>query len=236
MLITTPKRSKRAFSSLLGLIRQAGHLTYRVREAISTTCKSALAIQLFVEVVTEMLISSMFADLDHAQPDVQEDILNWGTWIGSTLKINGLRLDACKHISRRFLQSFIHHVSSTVGKDWFFIAEYWDTHVETLIQLIHFFGRRVSFFDVPLVYNLSAASKTPHHFDLRRVFKGTLCGSCPSNTVVSNALWKAFIHSAALTSRFNIRPSLRIMTHKQHKHLLHLSNRGLCLMRILSFY
>ena len=175
----------------------------------------------------------MFADLDHAQSDVRDDILNWGTWVGSTLKINGMRLDACKHISRCFLRSFFHHLTSTVGKEWFFVAEYWDAKVETLTSLIRFFEKRVSFFDVPLVYNLSAASKNPHHFDLRRVFKGTLCGTCPSNAVVSNHFSTFFRISIVLTGYIKIRLLWRIMTHKQHRHLLHLLSRGLCLMRTL---
>ena len=128
---------------------------------------------------------SMFCDVDYAQPDVRADVLRWGEWMGQQFPIGGMRLDACKHISEDFLRDFVRHLSYSVGQDWFFVAEYWDGNVEVLSRLVRLFRGRVSFFDVQLVYNLSAASKLPRRYDLRKIFRGTLCTRHPRNAVVS---------------------------------------------------
>ncbi len=33
--------------------------------------------------------------------------------------------DAIKHYSSLFLRDFIQHIDKTVGRDWFFVGEYW---------------------------------------------------------------------------------------------------------------
>lgn len=38
----------------------------------------------------------MFADLDHAHPEVAEDIIKWGKWITKELGLAGFRFDAVK--------------------------------------------------------------------------------------------------------------------------------------------
>lgn len=65
----------------------------------------------------------MFADLDYAHPEVQDDVKNWGTWIGKEVKIKGLRFDAVKHFSEDFLKEFVRHLDQTVGEGWFLVGE-----------------------------------------------------------------------------------------------------------------
>lgn len=33
----------------------------------------------------------MFADVDYAHPEVQEDVLNWGKWVVKELGLKGVR-------------------------------------------------------------------------------------------------------------------------------------------------
>ena len=35
----------------------------------------------------------MFANFDHTHPEVREDMKRWGEWLGTELKLSGLRLD-----------------------------------------------------------------------------------------------------------------------------------------------
>jgi alpha-amylase len=125
----------------------------------------------------------MFADMDYSQLDVRADVLNWGEWLAKEVKLSGMRLDAIKHYSEDFLQTFIRHLDDTVGKDWFFVGEYWTAEFGILAPYITRMGCRMSLFDVQLVYNLSYASKT-RRIDLRRIFDGTLAKHLPKKAVV----------------------------------------------------
>jgi alpha-amylase len=125
----------------------------------------------------------MFADVDYSQPDVRMDVLNWGEWLGKEVKLSGVRLDAIKHYSEDFLRTFIRHLDETVGKDWFYIGEYWSAEFGILAPYIARMGGRMSLFDVQLVYNLSYHSKA-RRVDLRRIFDGTLARHRPRNAVV----------------------------------------------------
>lgn len=49
----------------------------------------------------------MGADVEHAHPDVRQDLLNWGVWMVKTFPISGFRFDAVKHISRTFIHDFV---------------------------------------------------------------------------------------------------------------------------------
>ncbi|KAJ9601967.1 hypothetical protein H2200_013526 [Cladophialophora chaetospira] len=117
----------------------------------------------------------MFADLDHSHPAVRSDIFNWGTWITSTLKLSGIRLDAIKHYSLTFIADFISHLdkSTSQGKRLFFVGEYWDADTNALEKVIRRFHGRLNLFDVQLVYNFSDFSKGRQQ-DLRTIFDGTL--------------------------------------------------------------
>ncbi|KUL85532.1 hypothetical protein ZTR_08075 [Talaromyces verruculosus] len=61
----------------------------------------------------------MFANLDHSNPEVRDDILNWAEWIGGQLPLKGMRLDAVKHYSAEFQRALVDHFRRS-QKDWFF--------------------------------------------------------------------------------------------------------------------
>ena len=144
-----------------------------------------------VEEVTDvaMLGTRMFADIDHNHPDVRRDMFHWAEWLGSQLKLGGLRVDAIKHYSARFLRDLIRHIDATVGRDWFIVGEYWRADSHVLAEYVDFMDRRISLFDVELCCNFSRISLGEQP-DLRSVFDGTLCALKPDNTVVSSDLRK----------------------------------------------
>jgi alpha-amylase len=128
----------------------------------------------------------MLADVDYSQPDVREDVFHWGQWIAKELGpgLRGLRFDAIKHYSQRFLRGFVEHLDKTVGEEWFLVGEYWSSDLKALGPLIDVFRRRMSLFDVQLVYNFSASSKAKR-CDLRKVFDRTLASSRYSDNAVT---------------------------------------------------
>lgn len=126
----------------------------------------------------------MLADIDYSQPEVREDVFHWCLWIAKELgpALRGMRFDAIKHYSQRYLRGLVEHLDNTAGKDWFFVGEYWDSDLKVLADVIETFKRRLSLFDVQLVYNLSASSKA-RHCDLSTMFYGTLAKHYPENAV-----------------------------------------------------
>lgn len=125
----------------------------------------------------------MFANVDHANPEVRKDLFYWIEWLASQLRLGGLRLDAIKHYSASFLKDLIAHIDATVGRDWFLVGEYWREDSAVLARYIEFMNHRLSLFDVRLVQNFSRLSWQPRG-DLRSVFAGTLVGIKPENAVV----------------------------------------------------
>jgi|SRR5271155_1857423 len=164
----------------------------------------------------------MFADVDYSRTEVCEDVRNWGEWIGRELKLSGMRMDAIKHYSAEFLKTFIAHLHRTVGKDWFFVGEYWTGNVRVLSSYITRFQGKLSLFDVPLVYKLSNASSA-RKCDLRRIFEGTLCKRHPKHAVVCPArlFWDEKIQLIPF------RPLWQIMTRRNHRLSQHQFNLGL---------
>lgn len=125
----------------------------------------------------------MFANVDHSHPEVRRDLFHWVQWLASQVSLGGLRLDAIKHYSARFLKDFINHMDRTVGRDWFIVGEYWREDSDVLAKYIEFMNHRISLFDVRLLANFSRLSFHPNA-DLRTVFDGSLVSIKPKNAVV----------------------------------------------------
>lgn len=130
----------------------------------------------------------MFADLDHAHPEVKKDIIEWGKWISKELDLSGFRFDAIKHFSEDFLREFIdavqqsHAIDGRGSKDLFCVGEFWKDSLNDMCRYLDRMGRKFSLFDAPLVYNFSSASTT-ESADLRKIFDDTLVKSEPVNAV-----------------------------------------------------
>ncbi|KAE8146912.1 alpha-amylase [Aspergillus avenaceus] len=124
----------------------------------------------------------MFADLDYADPDVQNDVLQWGEWLGKQLPLHGMRLDAAKHYSAEFQKKFINHLRATVGPQYSFIGEYWSGDPKILLYYLQKMDYQLSLFDAPLVGRFSRISRTGGA-DLREIFDNTLVGIKPEHAI-----------------------------------------------------
>ena len=88
----------------------------------------------------------MGADIDHRHPEVLSDLLDWGTWILSTLgdSAAGFRFDAIKHIDRDFIATFVKHVRQETGQpNLFAVGEFWKDSVEDISQYLDGIGAQV---------------------------------------------------------------------------------------------
>lgn len=124
------------------------------------------------------------ADIDHRRPEVRADLLAWGSWILESTGASGFRLDAIKHMDRRFLLEFIKNCRATSGQSRMFaVAEYWSPDLKPMLPYIRAFQGQTAFFDVPLHYNLHLASKLGPRYDLRQILNGTIVKGRPDCAV-----------------------------------------------------
>lgn len=120
--------------------------------------------------------------MDYSNVEVQNDVKNWIEWLGAQFKLKGLRLDAVKHYSRAFLKEFIRHIRTTVGKDWFLVAEYWTGDVSILLNYYNQMEGLVSLFDAPLAERFSLFAKEGQ--DMRKIFDKSFVKIHPQKAVV----------------------------------------------------
>lgn len=128
----------------------------------------------------------MFADLDLSHPEVRADMFNWSCWITEQLSLDGMRLDAAKHMSTGFQRAFVEHIQKKVP-GFYIIGEYWTANIRELVSYLDIMQYTVLAYDVPLVEKFSKLSRT-RGADLRRIFDGTLVQCKPEHavTIVAN--------------------------------------------------
>lgn len=123
----------------------------------------------------------MGLDLDFSNPRVYTQLLKWGKWYLRTTHVNGLRLDALKHISRDFYRRWVADLRAYLGRELFVVGEYWVYDVGALTHYINEVG--VSLFDVPLHFNFFNACWDPTGMDLTRLFDNSLVSVDPVHAV-----------------------------------------------------
>ncbi|MHC1787631.1 MAG: alpha-amylase [Christensenellales bacterium] len=116
----------------------------------------------------------MFADVDYRNRDVIGETLAWGEWFIKTLDLDGLRLDALKHINASFISAFLREMRLRSGKTLYCVGEYWHADEELLAQYIGEARDQLALFDVALHYNFVQAAGQGRDYDLRRIFDDTL--------------------------------------------------------------
>ncbi|MDF2191221.1 alpha-amylase [Paraflavitalea sp. CAU 1676] len=130
----------------------------------------------------------MFADIEFRNPAVREELKKWGAWLLQETGIDGVRIDAVKHISPAFYNEWLDHLRS-IKPDLFAVGEYWAPGELTLLErYIEATGGRMSLFDASLHHNFYHASLQGKNFDLTTLFQNSLVASQPTLavTVVDN--------------------------------------------------
>ena len=129
------------------------------------------------------------ADLDFCRHDVREEMKHWGQWLAESAGIDGVRLDAVKHIDADYIREWLGHVRARAGRPLFAVAEYISSDVSELhgyltrISAEGDFPQEVSLLDFPLRFKLGAASWQGEAFDLRQWNRGTLMAEQPARAV-----------------------------------------------------
>lgn len=128
-------------------------------------------------------------DFDYGRRDVREEMKAWGEWFVKEFDLDGVRLDAVKHISAGFIREWVGHVRYKRGKDLFAVAEYISGTTDTLHWYLNEvtakgdFPQRICLFDFPLFFKFREAGRRGEDYDLRELFRNTLMEEQPALAV-----------------------------------------------------
>ncbi|MDD7543892.1 MAG: alpha-amylase [Peptoniphilaceae bacterium] len=123
----------------------------------------------------------MNADIDHAHPEVVEELKRVAHFMIDEMKYDGFRYDALKHIDQHFIDMLSNEILEK-KPEFYFVGEYWKDNESIMNHYLDETDYNVSLFDVPLHFNLEQASKD-ESFDLRTIFDGTLVQTHPTKAV-----------------------------------------------------
>lgn len=122
-------------------------------------------------------------DIEFRNPYVRDELKHWGKWYLETTGVDGLRLDAVKHITPHFFNEWLDYLNHEFQQHTFCIAEYWTHDVAILERYIDTLGGKTMLFDVPLHANFYQASIQGGEYDMRCIFENTLTQSRPEMSV-----------------------------------------------------
>jgi alpha-amylase len=130
----------------------------------------------------------MFCDIEFRNPAVREELKNYGRWLLKEVGLDGVRLDAVKHIAPQFYVEWLDYMRS-IKPDLFAVGEYWAPGaLPLLLSYIEATGGRMSLFDAALHNTFHLASKSGGDFDLSSILNNSLLQENPALavTVVDN--------------------------------------------------
>lgn len=116
----------------------------------------------------------MFANIDYTHPQVREETIKWIDWFIKETKVDGVRLDAIKHINDFFMRDLVSHIRETFGENFYCVGEYWSADKSKLENYMRNTDYQIDLFDVPLHFKFYHASLEGKDFDMRTIFDKTL--------------------------------------------------------------
>jgi alpha-amylase len=121
----------------------------------------------------------MGADVEYRNPHVVQEMKNWIKWYFDTTKVDGIRLDALKHLSSDFLKEWITYIKKELNPDCYVLGEFWKDEAEKISYFSDKMDDLISCFDAPLHYNFFTASKDGKDYDLTQILKGSFLEKKP---------------------------------------------------------
>lgn len=125
----------------------------------------------------------MGADLDFTNNEVIKELHRWGKWYLKATGIDGVRLDAVKHIGYQFFIDWLQAMREKTGKELFAVGEYWHFNRDELLDYISNTKGTMSLFDVPLHFNFHHASRSHGNYDMRKILEDSLVSTNPIKAV-----------------------------------------------------
>jgi alpha-amylase len=121
----------------------------------------------------------MGADIEYRNPYVVQEMKNWIRWYMETTKVDGIRLDALKHISSDFLKDWTQYIKTEINPECYILGEFWKDEAEKIEYFSDQMTGLISCFDAPLHYNFFRASDEGRNYDLSGILKGSFLEKKP---------------------------------------------------------
>jgi alpha-amylase len=125
----------------------------------------------------------MGCDVDFSNQKVIDEMTEWGKWYLDTIKPDGLRLDAVKHIEFSFFEKWLGMMREHAGRDLFAVGEYWNGDLGKLLHYLDVNHNCLSLFDVCLHFHFYDASNSNGNYDMRTLLNNTVVSERPMNAV-----------------------------------------------------
>ncbi|MBQ6321639.1 MAG: alpha-amylase [Lachnospiraceae bacterium] len=126
-------------------------------------------------------LMGMNVDMDN--PVVVRETQKWLRWYIRTTKIDGLRLDAVKHISFPFYKALLQDIREDMGKSLPAVGEYWSGDIERLMYYLDAVDNEMALFDVALHYHFYQASISGGDYDMSQILNDTVVSRRPDHAV-----------------------------------------------------
>ena len=126
-------------------------------------------------------LMGMNVDMDN--PIVVKETKKWLRWYLRTTGVDGLRLDAVKHISFPFYKALLSDIREEMGRSIPAVGEYWSGDIERLLYYLDAVDNEMSLFDVALHYHFYDASIAGENYDMRTILDHTLLAERPDHAV-----------------------------------------------------
>ena len=120
------------------------------------------------------------------QEDVRQELMRWASWMVESTGVDGLRIDAAKHMSEHFLRDLMRQLPAAEGDSGggrFAVAEYAIDDVEAICDFVRDTEGLIHAFDFPLHFRFAAAAREGEGYDLRQLFEDTMIRECPALAV-----------------------------------------------------
>ncbi len=125
----------------------------------------------------------MGMNVDMSNPRVRMETEKWLRWYLEETGIDGLRLDAVKHISFPFYRRLLKRLRDQGYPDLPAVGEYWSGDLDRLLHYLDTVDGQMSLFDVALHYNFFKASEAGADYDISAIFADTLVSARPEDAV-----------------------------------------------------
>ncbi len=125
----------------------------------------------------------MFTDVDYKHPDVQEETKRWISWFIHETGVDGVRLDAIKHINDWFMKDLVDHLKHEFGEDFYIAGEYWYYDNMVITDYLRVVDYKINLFDVALHFNFKQCSENGPSYDMRNLFHNSVLENYPLTTI-----------------------------------------------------